>query len=111
MNLIAEGPGDVQISWSSSNNDVIDASTGLVTRPAFSEDDATVILTATIRKGAEHMKKQFNITVLKNSPVEHPFLLVRSSEFEALRQPVLLHGRKLWRMRWKGQTEVLISTV
>lgn len=51
------------ISWESSDDNVID-NEGKVTRPAAGEDDAVVILTATISYNGQTKTKEFEVTVL-----------------------------------------------
>lgn len=50
------------ISWESSDDNVID-NEGKVTRPAVGEDDAVVILTATIEYNGQTKTKEFEVTV------------------------------------------------
>ena len=56
------GPYASAISWSSSNPDVI-STIGEVTRPANGEDDALVVLTATITLEGESVSKTFEVNV------------------------------------------------
>ena len=56
------GPYASAISWSSSNPDVI-STKGEVTRPANGEDDALVVLTATITLEGESVSKTFEVNV------------------------------------------------
>lgn len=53
------------ISWSSSNEAVINSRTGVVTRPAATAGNASVTLTATITRGEFVTTKTFMATVLK----------------------------------------------
>jgi hypothetical protein len=57
------GSEGVTVTWASSNTDAILAN-GLVTRPAFEQDDAMVTLTATLHKGDQSLDKVFELTVL-----------------------------------------------
>ena len=56
-------PGDVSVSWTSSQPDVISRE-GKVTRPAAGSDTATVVLTASLSRGGDTLFKNFEITVL-----------------------------------------------
>ncbi|HYE82167.1 MAG TPA: YDG domain-containing protein [Clostridia bacterium] len=55
------------ISWESSNNLVVDI-TGIVTRPAFSQENADLTVTASVYGGGIGFTKEFDITVLKLEP-------------------------------------------
>ena len=62
IDLPTEGrSGFTTISWTSSNEDVIDPATGVVTRPIAdsAEDYVTVILTATAAVGEESVSRAF----------------------------------------------------
>ena len=59
----------VSITWGSSDSSVI-AVSGEVTRPAFGEANATVTLTATLRKGTATATKTFILTVLSPRLIE-----------------------------------------
>lgn len=61
LTLVEELDGDILVSWTSSNEDVID-SQGLVTR--HETENIVVTLTATLSKGAFVETKEFVITVL-----------------------------------------------
>ncbi len=54
--------GKTHIDWVSSNPAVV-ANDGTVTRPALGQPDATVELTATIRRGTQEQTKTFSVTV------------------------------------------------
>lgn len=58
------------IAWISSNEDVI-SSTGIVTRPAEGEQDATVTLTAVAAYGSKKVTKTFTVTVPAQSSSEN----------------------------------------
>ncbi len=60
--LPIEGTRQSSITWVSSNPEVI-TNDGVVTRPEAGAGNATVILTATITKGAETVTKTFTVTV------------------------------------------------
>ena len=62
--LATDGLYDTTITWISSNSAII-STTGVVTRPSFSDGNQVVELTATISKGAESVTKVFELTVLK----------------------------------------------
>jgi len=59
------GVTGVGITWASNKAAVVNASTGAVTRPAYSEDaeDAVVTVTATIKQNNASVTKQFHLTV------------------------------------------------
>ena len=67
LTLPTVSPLGPTISWTSSNNDVINAETGVLTRPAYtSEDDiTTVTLTATATMDGITLSKDFVVTVPK----------------------------------------------
>ncbi|SFF17414.1 Alpha-L-arabinofuranosidase [Paenibacillus algorifonticola] len=60
--LPSAGPGGTVISWASSDPATV-STEGKVTRPEAGQGDKTVILTATIAKGAEQDTKSFTIVV------------------------------------------------
>ena len=62
LELPTTAAGDIQISWSSSNAAVI-STAGVVTRPAYGQNDVTVTLTATLTLGSETGEKQFTVVV------------------------------------------------
>jgi GH43 family beta-xylosidase len=62
LTLPTDGGNGVAVTWSSSDDGVIDAS-GIVHRPAHGEPAATVELTATLRKGVASVEKPFTATV------------------------------------------------
>ncbi|UJF31413.1 beta-L-arabinofuranosidase domain-containing protein [Paenibacillus hexagrammi] len=67
ISLPLKGKSDSTISWTSSNENVIDLM-GNVTRPSDGESDATVTLTATVTFGAKQVTREFTVTVpAKNS--------------------------------------------
>lgn len=67
LNLITrDETNEVDISWSSSNTNVI-SNDGKVTRPVGSAQDVQVTLTATLIKGAVKDTKVFNLIVKKNN--------------------------------------------
>ena len=61
------GAGNVTITWTSSNTDVIsiDGASATVVRPGFTGQNATVTLTATAISGTEQDSKEFTVTVEK----------------------------------------------
>ncbi|NCB21101.1 MAG: hypothetical protein EOM88_04275, partial [Clostridia bacterium] len=68
-NIVLPEPSGVKISWQSSNEDVISKS-GKVFRPAFVNGNKDVVLTATISSGEFLKTKKFDLTVIKNDPIE-----------------------------------------
>ncbi|MZQ85455.1 hypothetical protein GQF01_25380 [Paenibacillus sp. 5J-6] len=62
LSLPLRGKSDSTISWTSSNEKVIDL-LGSVNRPAAGENDATVTLTAIVTFGGKQVSKEFIITV------------------------------------------------
>lgn len=62
------GPFASSLSWTSSDSTVIDPATGVVTRPARGEADATVTLTATISLAGQSVDKSFVATVISKTP-------------------------------------------
>ncbi|MCR4735767.1 MAG: hypothetical protein K5829_12270 [Treponema sp.] len=68
--ILPDEVNDVAVSWKSSNTAVV-SNTGVVTRPAYTESDANVTLTATLSKGSASDTKAFELTVLKEAaPVD-----------------------------------------
>lgn len=63
------GENESQITWSSSNTDVIE-SNGIVKRPGINEGDAVVTLTATLTKDDENESKAFNVIVCDMDPMD-----------------------------------------
>ncbi|WP_164990342.1 family 43 glycosylhydrolase [Agromyces albus] len=63
LTLPTSGPNGAAIAWASSDPEVISAS-GVVTRPAASDGDASVTLTATVTRGGATGTKQFVATVI-----------------------------------------------
>lgn len=63
------GENESQITWSSSNTDVI-KSNGIVKRPGINEGDAVVTLTATVTKDIESDSKTFNVIVCDMDPMD-----------------------------------------
>jgi archaellin len=55
--------GDVSVSWSSNNPDVI-TNAGVVIRPEAGEDDVDVVLTATLTKGKSKLVQTYEFTVI-----------------------------------------------
>lgn len=68
LELAYSGPFASALSWTSSNESVINPVTGKVTRPARGEADATVTLTATITLAGESTVKEFVATVISKTP-------------------------------------------
>ncbi|WP_168119565.1 immunoglobulin-like domain-containing protein [Paenibacillus sp. HB172176] len=69
VELPTSGASGTTITWSSSNDAVVDTD-GVVTRPAYTESDASVTLTATISKGAESDTQTFTLTVIKQAQTD-----------------------------------------
>jgi arabinan endo-1,5-alpha-L-arabinosidase len=66
LTLPAEGTRQTRITWTSSNPQVI-TTEGVVTRPATDAGNATVTLTASIRRGEATATKTFAVTVKEKS--------------------------------------------
>jgi 2',3'-cyclic-nucleotide 2'-phosphodiesterase (5'-nucleotidase family)/endonuclease YncB( thermonuclease family) len=64
LTLPTKGENNSSITWTSSDEAVVSTS-GVVTRPAYLAGDATVTLTATLRKGNAVDTKTFTVTVQK----------------------------------------------
>ena len=67
LTLLVTGENGSDISWSS-NNTVVIAADGKVTRPALGSGDATVMLTATITSGEESDYVTFTLVVPEKEP-------------------------------------------
>lgn len=63
ITLPTSGANGVNISWASDNLTAISTS-GIVTRPGAGQQDAAVIMTATLTKNSIVLTKTFNLTVL-----------------------------------------------
>ncbi|MBT2499326.1 family 43 glycosylhydrolase [Agromyces sp. ISL-38] len=63
LTLPTSGPNGAAIAWASSDPEAVSAS-GVVTRPAASDGDASVTLTATVTRGGATGTKQFEATVI-----------------------------------------------
>ncbi|MCA0756932.1 family 43 glycosylhydrolase [Paenibacillus sp. N4] len=63
LTLPVQGANGSSIFWQSDKPEFVDG-TGKVTRPAFGEENAAVVLTATIKRGNVTLTKTFNLTVL-----------------------------------------------
>lgn len=70
LDLAYSGPFASALSWVSSDETVIDATSGKVTRPARGEANANVTLTATITLAGESTTKEFAVTVVSKTPPE-----------------------------------------
>ena len=62
------GPFASALSWTSSNTNVIDPTTGKVTRPVRGEADVTVTLTATMTLAGESTSKEFIANIISLTP-------------------------------------------
>ena len=67
---LPSGSNGVNVTWASSNTTVV-SNDGTVTRPAFADGNATVILTATLSKGTASDTKAFNVTVIAVAPYSY----------------------------------------
>ena len=64
ITFVTTGLHDVEITWESSDTDVI-AIDGTVTRPLFTEGDANITVTAYLSLGDQTLTKAFTVKVLK----------------------------------------------
>ncbi|WP_255314420.1 immunoglobulin-like domain-containing protein [Bacillus sp. FJAT-26390] len=64
VTLNTSGTNGTTVAWSS-NATAVDATSGTVVRPSYTQGDATVTLTATISKGSATDTKTFTLTVVK----------------------------------------------
>ncbi|WP_342404962.1 immunoglobulin-like domain-containing protein [Brevibacillus sp. FSL K6-2834] len=67
LTLPTTGENGVTISWASDKEDVV-STEGKVTRPANGSGDATVKLTATLKKGTATETKEFTVVVKEQTP-------------------------------------------
>lgn len=81
MELPAKGRYNTAITWSSSDDKVITATTGKVTRPV--DKNPKVTLTAKISKGTETAEKNFEVTV-KGKTTELAYLSVSTGNIQFL---------------------------
>ncbi len=70
LTLPTSGSAGSTITWASDTETVV-AADGTVTRPAFSDGDATVVMTATITNGTVSETKTFTLTVIKADPITY----------------------------------------
>ena len=89
------------LNWHSTNPDVIDPETGIVTRPAAGEPSAHVTLTVTVSRGAYSVTASFDIVVLAESASDD--LAVVTADANNLKIPCLL--RKILSCRPKGKAD------
>lgn len=68
LELPYSGPFASALSWTSTNESVINPETGKVTRPARGEADASLTLSATITLAGESVTKDFDVTVISRTP-------------------------------------------
>ncbi|MBD2848571.1 leucine-rich repeat protein, partial [Paenibacillus sp. IB182496] len=69
VGLPTGGSSGTTITWSSSEDGVIDTD-GTVVRPAYTDSDAAVTLTATISKGGESDTQTFALTVIRQAQTD-----------------------------------------
>lgn len=67
VELINYAPDGILINWSSSHPLIISADGGLLNRPEIGAGDATVLLTATLTKGAATGTKEFVLTISEDT--------------------------------------------
>jgi len=80
LNLVTTGSDDTVISWNS-DKPLIISSSGTVIQ---TESNESVVLTATITKGAEEATVLFNLTVLAEEPVVQPPVTAESKYHDVL---------------------------
>ena len=80
LTLPTKGAAGSDISWASSDEDVI-ATDGTVTRPTAGDGDAVVTLTATLTSGDASDTKTFEVTVKQQLTAEVRPFLRRSDAF------------------------------
>lgn len=69
LTLPTVGKNGSTITWTSSRTELINPTSGSVTRPSNIQGDQTVMLTATVTKGLKSDSRQFQLIVLKNSQI------------------------------------------
>ncbi|WP_424768951.1 immunoglobulin-like domain-containing protein [Paenibacillus sp. sgz302251] len=82
LNLPQAGENDTEITWTSSNEDVISA-TGTVNRPTHADRDQTVNLTATIKRGDVVQTKLYVLTI-KALPADAKTWLAEDADLLAI---------------------------
>jgi len=85
LDLAYSGPFASALSWTSSDEAVINSTTGKVTRPVRGQADVVVTLTATITLAGESAVKEFIATVISKTP---PAAIARFSFEENLEDSV-----------------------
>lgn len=108
LSLPTSGLNGSDISWVSSNPDIISES-GIVTRPEIGRDSVNVVLTATIRRGTESATREFNLTVVAQTncvivrATNHPYAFINLTT-ETIHVPfrvgvLSVDGGRRWRNR------------
>ncbi|WP_214627532.1 MBG domain-containing protein [Paenibacillus agaridevorans] len=69
LQLPVAGEWGSGIIWTSSRPNIVNAESGEASRPAYTEGDASVELTATVTKGTVSETKKFTVRVLRLDPV------------------------------------------
>ena len=89
--LIIKGNGNVAITWTSSNTEVIaiDGSNATVKRPAIGQADVVVKLTATAVLNDEQMTKEFTVTV---KAVQDDSITIAAAKQTAKGEKVIVRG-------------------
>ncbi|MCM3574419.1 S-layer homology domain-containing protein [Mesobacillus subterraneus] len=90
LTLPVTGTDDTTITWNSSNPNIVGVD-GKVVRPAYTEDDATVILTATISKNGVSDSKTFEVVVKKKEQTDAEAVAAAKA---GLVEAVILNGNQ-----------------
>ena len=91
LNFPTSGSWSTSISWSTNNS--ASSSSGVITRPSYSNGDQTVTITATVTKGNSQSTKEFTATVIKNDPNDSEAVSLAASD---LTDSQVLNNNSSW---------------
>ena len=91
LNFPSSGSWSTSISWSTNNS--ASSSSGVITRPSYSNGDQTVTITATVTKGNSQSTKEFTATVIKNDPNDSEAVSLAASD---LTDSQVLNNNSSW---------------
>ena len=110
------GTNGTAITWKSSDESIVNSSTGNVTRPAQGAGNTTVTLTATIQKAAYKDKKTFLVTVQEQTNDVDSVALDKASlslgsDLNALKHNLVLpaSGTEVSTITWVSSNNAIIN--
>lgn len=107
FDFVRTGSYGTVISWKSSDEDVINSKTGVVTRPKKGEGDKKVILTAIIQNGEYSLEKEFEVYVSESDLL--PLEMLRSETVYAYSTSYVRSGSSFKDMVYENQNIVVDS--